>query len=28
MKESVSNGFEAESCLLDFPARDKKAIVR
>lgn len=27
MKESVSNGFEAESCLLDFPSRDKKAVL-
>ena len=27
MKDSVSNGFGAESCLLDYPARDKKAVL-
>ncbi len=27
MEGSVSNGFETESCLLDFPARDKKAVL-
>lgn len=24
---SVSNGFDAESCILDFPARDKKTVL-
>lgn len=27
MKDSVSNGFGEESCLLDYPARDKKAVL-
>ena len=27
MTGSVSNGFEGEFCLLDYPARDKKAVV-
>ena len=27
MEGSVSNGFDDESCLLDFPARDKKTVL-
>ena len=27
MSGSVSNGFVKESCLLDFPARDKKTVI-
>lgn len=27
MKESISDGFGEESCLLDFPTRDKKTVL-
>jgi hypothetical protein len=27
MKDSLSNGFSEESCLKDFPARDKKTVL-
>ena len=27
MRGSVSDGFGEESCLLDYPARDKKAVL-